>query len=182
MTIQELGIEEMARIGATHRVVIRADDINGLGTGYGALSPASAAATTATLNPFGALAAGNVVQFVQGYLKTAFDGTTTTALTLGISYDLASGTDKVSGYQTPVSIHNDSTPIPYFPQEIPDATATFGTAEAAGLNSLIKAWRKVFTVANTVQINLAATGANLTDLITGEVHLYFRVIDLSKAA
>lgn len=192
MKVQELGIEEMARIGATHRVVITSDDINGTGTGYGALSAASAAATTGTLTPFGQLASSYQTQFVAGYLKTAFDGTSSTALTLTLGYDLASGTDKSAGYLAALSLHNDNSPITYFPLEIADGDAsavdqTYGTQESAALttaigniNTLIKATRKAFAAAQTLQALFTSTAANLTDLTSGEVHLYFRVIDLSK--
>lgn len=193
MKVQTLGIEEMARYGATHRVIVGVDDINGTGTGFGALSAASAAATSATLKPFTTLAAGQMAAFLFGYLKTNFDGTSSTALTLQVGYDLATGTDKAAGYLAAVSIHNDNTPISYFPQELADVDSssvdqTYGTQESAALtsaiaalNSLIKSTRKVFGVANDLGLLFTSTTANLTDLLTGEVHLYFRVNDLNKA-
>lgn len=192
MKVQELGIEEMARIGATHRVVITYEDINGTGTGYGALSASAAASTTGTLTPFGALASSYQTQFVAGYLKTAFDGTSTTNLTLTLGYDLASGTDKSAGYLAALELHNDATEIVYFPVEIADGDAsavdqTYGTQESAALttaigniNTLIKGIRKAFAAAQTLQALFTATAANLTDLTSGEVHLYFRCVDLSK--
>lgn len=192
MKVEQLGIEEMARFGATHRVVITAADINGTGTGYGALSAAAAGNTTGTLKPFATLAAGQMARYLFGYLKTAFDGTSTTGLTLTAGYDLASGTDKAAGYQSAVSVHNDNTPISFFPTELADVDGsavdqTYGTQESAALtaaitalNSLIQRTRKVFGVANDLGILFTATAANLTDLLTGEVHLYFRVNDLTK--
>lgn len=177
MKVQELGIEEMARFGATHRIVVLAEDLNGTGTGYGALSAADAAATTGTLTPFAALAAGVMSQFVAGYLKTAFDGTSTTSLTLTGGYNLASGTDKSDGYQAAIELHNDATEIRYFPQEIADPSDT--TTTQAAVISLIKTNRKVFTVANTVDLLFTATTANLDDLLTGELHLYFRLNDFT---
>lgn len=195
MKVQELGIEEMARTGATHRVIIKAEDINGVGTGYGALSAAAAASTTGTLNPFGALAAGVLSQFVAGFLKTAFVPASATALTLTSGYDLVSGTDKASGYQTAVSVCSGATPISYFPQEIADvddsaADATFGAPELAvvnattiAVNKLIRLVRKPFAVANTVQVLFTSSTANLTDFVgAGEVHLYYRLWDLANAA
>lgn len=191
MKVQELGIEEMARWGATHRVVVLAEDINGTGTGYGALSAAAAASTTGTLNPWASAAAGTQVQFVAGYLKTQFDGTTTTNLTLTIGYDLASGTDKSAGFLAATELHNDATEIRYFPEEIADVSSasvdeTYGTQESAALtsaiaavNTLIKRITKVFAAASDVDLLFTSTAADLDDVTTGEVHLYFRVLDLT---
>lgn len=185
----------MARTGATHRVIIKSEDINGVGTGYGALSASAAAATTGTLNPFAALAAGVMSQFVAGFLKTAFLPASATALTLTGGYDLASGTDKAAGYQAAVSVCSGATPISYFPTEIADiddsaADATFGAPELAvvnattiAVNKLIRQNRKVFAVANTVQVLFTSSTANLTDFVgAGEVHLYYRLWDLANAA
>lgn len=192
MKVQELGIEEMARWGATHRVVVTYEDINGTGTGYGALSASAAAATTGTLNPWASAPAGTQAQFVSGYLKTPFDGTSTTNLTLTIGYDLASGTDKAAGFLAATELHNDATEIVFFPVEIADVSSasvdeTYGTQESAALtnaiaaiNSAIKSLRKVFGVASDVDLLFTSTAANLTDLISGEVHLLFRVCDLTK--
>lgn len=193
MKVQELGIEEMARHGATHRVVITAADINGTGTGYGALSASAAASTSGTLNPFAQVAAGVLAQFVDGFLKAAFVPNAATALTCAIGYDLASGTDKPQGFLAPTSILNGVSPVSYFPQEIADVDSsavdgTYGTQESAAIttaiaaiNSAIKSLRKVFGVANTVQVTFASTTANLTDLVgAGELHLYFRLLDLNK--
>ncbi|MEO6569463.1 MAG: hypothetical protein ABIO94_11925 [Opitutaceae bacterium] len=179
MKVQELGIEEMARLGATHRVVIKAEDLNGVGTGFGALSASAAANTTGTLIPFDDLPAGTQIAFVAGYLKTAFDGTTTTNLTLTLGYDLASGTDKSAGFLLALELHNDATEILYFPLEYAAATGTYAAVDTNALQTRIS---KVFSVACDITALFTATAANLTDLLTGEVHLYFRVVDLNKAA
>lgn len=183
----------MARHGATHRVVVTAADLNGTGTGYGALSAASAAATSGTLTPFAQVAAGVQLQFVHGFLKAAFVPVSITALTLAIGYDLASGTDKAAGFLAAISVLSTATPVAYFPQEIADVDSssvdgTYGTQEStaittviAAVNTLIKSTRKAFSAANTLQLAFAATSANLTDLVgAGEVHLYFRLVDLNK--
>lgn len=193
MKVQELGIEEMARHGATHRVIVTAADLNGTGTGYGALSAAAAASTTGTLTPFAQQPAGVALQFVQAFLKAAFVPNAITALTCAIGYDLASGTDKAAGFLAATSVLFGATPVLYFPQEIADVDssavdATYGTQEStaittaiAAINTLIKGTRKVFGVANTLQVAFASTTANLTDLVgAGELHLYFRLIDFSK--
>lgn len=179
MRVEECDTQEMARFGATHRVVVKAEDINGTGTGYGALSAASAASTTGTLSPFTtALASGYQSQYCGHVLRTPFDGTTTTNLTLTQGYDLASGTDKSAGYSAAVELHNDATEIVYGPAEIPDATDA--TTAISSLNLLIKQSRKAFAAAENVQLLFTSTAANLTDLLTGEVHVYYRLIDLSK--
>lgn len=192
MKIQELGVEEMARLGATHRVIASFEDINGTGTGHGALSASAAASTTGILKPFLALAAGHAAQFVAGYLKTAFDGTSTTSLTLTAGYNLASGTDKAAGFLAATELHNDATEVVFFPTEVADVAigasdATYGAEELAvlqatviALNLLIKQTRKVFGVAHDVELLFTSTTANLTDLTSGEVHLLFRVVDLTK--
>lgn len=191
MKIQELGVEEMARTGATHRVIIQAADINGVGTGFGALSAAAAAATTGTVKPFGTLTLGKAVIFCFGYLKTAFTAGSISALTMTIGYDLASGTDKSAGYLAAVSVLGSATPITFVPQEIADVDGssvdqTYGTQESAALssciaavNTLIKNTDKVFLVSNDLGVLFTSTTANLNDALTGEVHLYFRLLDLT---
>ena len=177
MKVQELGIEEMARVGATHRVIIKAEDINGVGTGFGALT-AAAAATTGTLKPFSTLAAGQMCQFVLGYLKTAFVKSSATALTLTVGYDLGTGTDKSAGYQAAVSVMATGTPINYFPAEIADPSDT--TTTQAAVISTIKQNRKVFDDTNAVGVLFTSSTANLTDFTgAGEVHLYFRLNDFT---
>lgn len=192
MKVQELGIEEMARLGATHRVIVKAEDINGTGTGYGALSAAAAAATTGILNPWASAAAGNQVQFVGGRLVTAFDGTSTTGLTLQIGYDLASGTDDADALLAATEIHNDATEINYFPQEVADVSSssvdeTYGTQEStavinaiAAINAMLKQLRTVHAAASDIDLLFTSTTANLDDVTTGEVHLLFRMVDLAK--
>lgn len=193
MKVQELGIEEMARHGATHRIIVTASDLNGTGTGYGALSAAAAASTSGTLTPFAQQPAGVMAQFVDGYLKSAFVPNAATALTVQAGYDLASGTDKPTGFLAATSILSSASPVSYFPQEIADVDssavdATYGTQEStaittaiAALNTAIKSLRKAFGVASTVQITFTSTTANLTDLVgAGELHLYFRLLDLNK--
>jgi hypothetical protein len=118
-----------------------------------------------------------------------------TALTLTSGYDLASGTDKASGYQTALSVCSGATPISYFPQESRTLmtrrrTPRMGPPELAvvnattiAVNKLIRTTRKQFTVANTVQVLFTSTTANLTDFVgAGEVHLYYRLWDLANAA
>jgi hypothetical protein len=179
MRVEECDTQEMARFGATHRVVVKADDLNGTGTGYGALSASAAASTTGTLAPFTtALAASYQAQYAGYVLRTAFDGTSTTSLTATLGYDLASGTDKSAGYQAAVELHNDATEVLYGPAEIPDATDA--TTAISSLNLLIKQSRKAFAAAQNVQLLFTSTTANLTDVTSGEVHFYFRLIDLSK--
>jgi hypothetical protein len=181
MKVQELCTEEMARLNATHRVIITVADINGLGTGYGALSPAAAAATTGTLKPFSTLPIGTLVQFVMGYLAAAFVPASSTALTLQIGYDLSSGTDKVAGYSVASSLCSTASPVKYLPIEIADAGGTYTSAEQTCINALIKNTLKVFSVANDLGLLLTSTTANLTDYVgVGELHLYFRVLDLTK--
>jgi hypothetical protein len=189
MKIQELGVEEMARFGATHRVIVKAEDLTGAGTGFGALTAAAAASTTGTLVPFVDLPAGKQIQFTMGYLKTRFTATTATNLTMAIGYDLANGTDKAAGLLSAVELLAAGY-ISYFPQEIADVSGsidqTYGTDEStvlstaiANVNTLVKNFRKVFSVVAQIQLAFTATAANLTDLLTGEVHLYFRVVDLT---
>jgi hypothetical protein len=206
MQVQKLETTEMAHYNATHRVIITAADINGNngaaaasygangpGVAFGALSAAAAASTTGTLNPFNSEIAGVMSQFVSGFLKTKFSGTSTTDLAITIGYTPASGPPaKIDGFESLISIHASGSFVTYFPQEIADQSATginatWGTVGSAALtsaigaiNALIKTIRKVFAVANTVQVNFTATGANLTDLINGELHLYFRLQDFNQ--
>jgi hypothetical protein len=177
MKIQQLGIEEMARHGATHRVNIKAEDLNGVGTGFGALTATLAAAVTGTVTPFGALAAGVQVSFIQGYLKTQFVGAAISALTLTLGYALASGTSKAAGCLAATSVLAAATPITFLAPELDDATDA--ATALATVNLEIKTRRKVFGVVATPGALFTATGANLSALTAGEVHLYFRLVDLT---
>lgn len=181
MKIEELSILEMARHNATHRVVVKAEDLNGTGTGFGALSAASAAATSGTLEPLGDDAAGVSTQFVRWYLATPFDGGDTSELTLAVGYDLASGTDKAAGFQAATSIHADATYIKFAPAEIAAFGTTWGATESAKADALLARIEKVFGVVNTVQLVFTSTGANLSTLTAGEIHLYFNRIDYTKS-
>lgn len=179
MRVEELDTQEMARIGATHRVVVKAEDLNGTGTGYGALSASAAASTTGTLAPFTtALAAGWRSQYCGAAVRTPFDGGSTSALTLTQGYDIVSGTDKSAGYSAAIQIHIDSTEIFYQPAEIADATDA--TTAISQLNLLLKQSLKVFEVAENIQLLFTASGANLSELTVGEIHVYYRLLDYTK--
>jgi len=180
-------------MGATHRVIILAEDLNGTGTGYGALSAAAAASTSGTLTPFGALPAGKMCQFVSGYLKSAFVPASISSLTVAIGYTLGAGTNKSDGFLAATDVRSTGTPITYLPPEIADqdgssVDGTYGTQESTAItalvtafNALIKSTRKVWAATDTVNVVFTSISANLTDLVgAGELHLYFRVVDFTK--
>ena len=150
MKVYEFSEQEKAAIGFTHKFVIPHTDMT------------STAATTLTIDLL-AVTAGTVVKNVAHRVVTNFDGGATSALTLDLGYDLAAGVDDPNGFIEAVSVHADGTPV------------AFGLANGAAFATKLTGY--AFLEAATIDALFTATGANLTALTQGEVHIY---VELAK--
>lgn len=109
----------------------------------------------AILPASGTWRAGTVIKDCAIRLKTAFDGGATSAMTLQV------GETDTDRYLPATQVHVDSTEILYF--QTANVTDTLPYATLA---------------ADTIDALFTATGANLTALTTGEVHIYLAVYNL----
>lgn len=177
-----LSNEEAAATGWTHKWIVTAADL-----------VAAGATTAATLELAPGVAARSKIENIDWNLITAFDGGATSELTLKLGYDLASGTDDDDAFLSAVSLHADSTAIVTRPNSLAVADAstvdgTYGAPEAAviadlrtELNKLLQRVARWFTVAWDLEAIFTATGANLTELTAGEVHIYARLVEYPAA-
>ncbi len=150
----ELPIETMARTGFTHRFEITYADV-----------AAISGATTAGAIVLAAYAAGKGIVNAAYRLVTAFDGGATSALALDVGWNGAT-TDDPDGAIDNYEIHVDATEI------------LFGDANGAGFATLRTGYFPLD--AGNYEATFTATGANLSTLTTGEVHIYLGLVDLTK--
>lgn len=181
MKVLSLGVEEMARYGATHKFVVTWEDL------------VATAGTALTVTLRASFAARSRAQYVGHRIVTNFDGGATSELTVALGYDLASGTDDADAFLAATSIHEDGTEILSSPVAITDVATdtvdgTYGAEEAAviaslrtKLNTVMKYLGMTFNEAWDLEAVFTATGANMTALTQGEVHFYFRLNDLRNA-
>jgi hypothetical protein len=177
-----LSNEEAAATGWTHKWIV---DYAGL--------VAAGETTAVTLELRATAAARSFIENVDYNVITSFDGGATSELTLKLGYDLASGTDDDDAFVAAASVHADSTPVPtrVSPALVIDASTvdqTFATEESTVLaslrtevNKLLLRVRRYFNVAWDFEAVFTATGANLSTLTTGEVHIYARIIEYGSA-
>lgn len=151
MKIFELSNAQSAATGFTHRFEITYADLTTASTGH-----------TQTL---AAYTAGKGVTNAATKLVTAFDGGATSELTIKVGWN-GGTTDDDDGIIEARSLHADATYITYG-----DGTgAAFATKRTGYFPLDSGSWEAVFT----------ATGANVTALTTGEVHVYLKIVDLTK--
>lgn len=180
MKVENVSAQQAALfVGATHRFNITYEDL-------------SATAGTSLTQVLAAVAARRGMRFCGFNLVTAFDGTSTTNLTLALGVDRASGTDDADAFLAATELHNDATEIVIGPVPIADVDAssmdtTFGQAELDVLtscrttaNALLKLQPRAYSDAAEIEAVWTSTGADLTDLTSGEIDLYFAIADLSK--
>ena len=153
MYTQELSSQEKLDTGFSHKAVITFADLD------------DTAATTLALT-VGKVALGGYVSAAGYRLVTAFDGTSTTALTLEFGYDYASGTDDPNAFITALEVHNDGTEI------------VGADGNGAIFATLRTGWFALS--AADLEVLFTATTANLTDLTSGEVHVYWKQTDLTR--
>lgn len=180
MKIESLSSQQASLfIGATHRVNFTFADLSGT-------------AATSLTSTIASLTAKTAVRFVGFHLVTPFDGTSTTNLSLALGIDRASGTDDADGFLAATELHNDATEVVIGPVPIGDVDSstvdgTYGTEESTvigslrtKLNTLMKLAPQAYSDAADIEAVWTSTGANLTDLTSGEIDLYFAIVDLTK--
>lgn len=151
-TYSKIPLPDMARYGWTDKIIITHADLS------------DTAATTKTID-LATYTAGLGVTKAAFKLVTAFDGTSTTALALDVGWNGAT-TDDPDGILDNYELHNDATEVPY------------GDGNGAAFATLRTGYYPAD--AGTYQALFTATTANLTDLTSGEVHIYLRLEDLTK--
>ncbi len=153
MYISELSLQEKSASPFTHKAVITYDDLDGT------------AGTALTLT-VGKIARGGFISNAGYRLVTAFDGTSTTNLTVEFGYDYASLTDDPNAFIEALEIHNDGTEILGA-----DGTGVVFATKRTGWQALEAA---------DLEVVFTATAADLTDLTSGEIHIYWAQYDLTN--
>jgi hypothetical protein len=153
MELTKLSAEETREYGFTHKVIITHPDL-------------SATATTKTVNLLTGLVAGHLITGAAFRLVSGFVGTSVTNLTMQVGYDLAAGTDDPDGIIETVELATAGTEI-----LAGDATGAIFATKRTGFAP---------QEACTITALFTATGANLSVLTAGEVHVYLSVVDLAK--
>jgi hypothetical protein len=151
MKIFRLSDAQTAELGFTHRFEITYADV------------AAISGTTSGTIALAAYLAGQGVMNAATKLVTAFDGGATSELTLKVGWNGAT-TDDDDGIIEARSLHADATYITYG-----DGTgAAFATKRTGYFPLDAGNWEALFT----------STGANLSAITSGEVHLYLRLADI----
>lgn len=175
--IIELPLEEQIKAQATHRAAI---DFNKL---------AETADTTVTLT-ISDYIARDIAGDAWLDLVVPFDGGATSALKLDFGFNGAS-VDDADAFLDNVEIHLDATeilanvgPAPTVGSET--VNETYGTEESTVITELVTATaalrnkRVAFQEAGSLEMVFTATGANLSTLTAGRVHVYFTHIQPTK--
>lgn len=153
MELTKLSAEETREFGYTHKAIVTHDDL-------------TAAATTETITLVTGLGVGHIIKEAAFRLVSGFVGASVTNLTLEVGYDLASGSDDPNGLIEAVEI------------------ATAGTEILSGdaTGAVFATKRTGFAPQEGCSITalFSATGANVSVLTAGEVHVYLSVVDLTK--
>lgn len=153
MTRRPLGTDEVRATGFTHVATIEYTDL-------------SVGATTNTITLVDGLGVGHLVTAAAFYLETGFVGTSITNLTIEVGWDLAAGTDDPNGLIEAAEL------------------ATAGTeilaGDATGVAFATKRTGFAFQESGDIEALFTATGANLSALTAGKVHVYLTIVDLTK--
>ena len=153
MLALQLSLNEQARTGFTHKFTIDYND----------LVAAGAAATLAIqLAPY---AAGTALLAAAYRLETAFDGGATSALALDVGHNGASTDDPDSALDN-YEIHVDATEV------------LFGDGNGAIFATLRTGYCPLD--AGYFEALFTATGGNLNALTTGKIHIFLKIVDLTK--
>ena len=146
MYIQELSAQEKSASPFTHKAVISYTDLTGT------------AATSLALT-VGKAVLGTMITAAGYRLVMPFDGGATTNLVIDFGYDYASLTDDPDAFIDNLELHLDGTEI------------LGADGNGAVFATLRTGWYAL--EAADLEVLLTATGANLTALTTGEVHVYW---------
>lgn len=178
-----LSNEEAAATGWTHKWIIDYADLVAAG---------ATTALTQTLKD--AIPARSKIDNVTYNLVTPFDGGATSELTMKLGFDLASGTDDDDAFLVATSIHADATYIiaggaRYTALATDTVNETYTTEESTviaslrtTLNQILARSERLFLVAWDLEAVFTATGANLSALTTGEVHIMARLVQFGSSA
>lgn len=153
MQAEQLGVEMQARTGFTHKFTIDYTDLTALG---------AVTSGAVVLAPY---TAGFILQLAAYRLETAFDGGATSALALDVGWNGAS-TDDPDGAIDNYEVHVDGTEVFY------------GDGNGAAFASLRTGYAALD--AGTIEATFTATGGNLNALTQGKVHIFLRLVDLTK--
>lgn len=153
MRVETLMEEQAANSGFTHRLTLDYTDC-------------TAAATTQTFQFLNDLPRGHIVQAAAFELETAFAGTSITNLSLDVGYDLASGTDDPDAFLDAYEIAGAATEV----LGGDGNGAVFATLRTGYFNQ----------EEMDIEVLLTATGANLSAMTAGKIHIYLKVVDLRK--
>ncbi len=153
MKLLKLSAEETRESGFTHKAAITFADL------------VATAATTKALTVFSGLVAGFLVRNAAFRLVSGFVGASVTNLTLELGWNGATSDDP-NGLIESVELATAGTEI-----LAGDATGAAFATKRTGFAP---------QEAATLEALFTATGANLTALTAGEVHVYLTVSDLSK--
>lgn len=145
--------QERAATGFTHKYIIPYTDFTSIASTGGNVVLES-------------VTAGHMVTGGAFKLVTAFAGTSVTNVALDVGYDLAAGTDDPDAFIDNYEIAGAATEILY------------GDANGAAFATLRTGY--CFLESADIECALTATGANLSALTAGEVHVYLGIVDLTK--
>ena len=173
MNVIELPLEERIKTKCSHLAVVSYADL------------VATAGTAKTLQVFPYIAR-DIVDFAFFDLVKTFDGGATSELTVQFGHNGVS-VDDADSLIPAKSIHEDGTEIL---ADAGGATAvdagtvdgTYGAEEAAAINSMrvslnqVLARRLAFQEAGYLELVFTSTGANLTALTQGLIHVFFNVI------
>ena len=152
MKMYILGEQESGPTGFTHKFVVPYTDLTGT-------------AATSLAVPLYAYTAGTYFAAAAYKLVTAFDGGATTNMAPDVGHNGATTDDPdslIDNYET----HVDATEVLY------------GDGNGAVFATLRTGYCALD--AGNIEATFTATGANLTALTQGEVHIYLQIIDLTK--
>ncbi len=157
-------MEERVKTGCSHRAVVSYTD----------LTDTAGTAKTLVLLPY---IARDIFNFAFFDLVKTFDGGATSELTVAVGWNGAT-TDDADGLIEAKSIHEDATEILADAGSIDGSTTdtTFGAQELAVLNSLRARRAYAALDAGNIEAVFTATGANLTTLTQGLLHIYLNRI------
>ena len=109
--------------------------------------------------------AGTIVQQAAYRLVTAFDGGATSALALDVGHNGAT-TDDPDSFLDNYEVHADATEI------------TAGDGNGAVFATLRTGYAALD--AGNYEATFTATGANLSTITSGEIHIFLKIVDLAK--
>lgn len=148
-----LSNEEANRTGFTTKAILTFADLAALG---------AVTSGAIVLAPY---TAGTACQQAAYKVVTAFDGGATSALALDVGWNGAT-TDDADGLLDNFEVHADATEVLY------------GLGNGAAFATLLTGYAALD--AGNFEATFTATGGNLNALTAGEIHIYLKIVDLTK--